>query len=614
MLIIEIFKTSGDINLAKESFVAAEKLLLPLMGVELQKGGMLLDDALSMTSAFRIKVLVAASLLKETNTRHFCETVVRWKGLFSEFKMVAIREGLKETFLSTSNIFHNLKSSGVTEKSAAADNITAIKKIHHGKVTTFLKDHAYRCWTTVSLFPLLPTVERVLNPDEIIIEYSFIGKYDEDGLKASLDLYIIAIKPNGTQDICIVSDRACVDVIQKWIKQWNIATAENHVGIHSDEEKKLRVVGQELSSILFPTAIQQDIKCPDVKHIYLCPEPHFCMIPFQLLPGEDGLPLFQGCTISYLGSCREIVRLEIMAQLAKEKVKDGYGNIPSKPNVVSSSTVDENTFSEKKTDAVDCCIFADPNFDHQLENPETMDDSDLWEQLYALDPFKAEKKHCHALEHSLKEANSIEEILGLCHPNLKIHLFKGKKANLESVISLKSPLVLHFSTHGFGRLKFQFDLPDINQDDSQSGLALAGFNTYFAKNFKCVDPNASTGMLTPLTACGLDLANTRLVFLSTCVSGVGATQLQESTNSIANAFRTAGALTVIATSWSVADDATAEFVKHFYNALCQPETRPSEALNKACEELRKDPRFTSWRHWAGFSCYGDDIPVFSKEL
>jgi CHAT domain-containing protein len=172
-------------------------------------------------------------------------------------------------------------------------------------------------------------------------------------------------------------------------------------------------------------------------------------------------------------------------------------------------------------------------------------------------------------------------------------------------------LILHFSTHGFGNLQFQFDLPDLSQEFSKSGLVLAGFNTYMSSKFDRIDPVASTGMLTSLSVYGINLTNTRLVFLSTCVSGVGATHLQESTNSIASAFRSAGALTVIATTWRIDDKAAAEFVKYFYNSLCVPNTRPSEALNNACEEMCKNPDFSSWYYWAGFTCYGDDIPVFS---
>ena len=611
-----MFFKSGDISNAQDALLAGEKLLLPLIGVQIQQGGFTLNEVLSTIRGFRLKVLVAAVLLKETNPKLVCDIIIRWKGLFSEFKTVAIREGLRETFLSTSHLFHKLKALDISD---ATDKIISLKKNHQSSISTFFKCHAYRCWSTVAHFPLLLPVEKVLTPDELIIEYALIGKYDEADLKASLDLFILALKPDGTRELTFVGEKACTDTIKKWIKQWNLVTAGNLATSTSDEEKKLEVVGKELVNILFPPVIQQHIKHPEVKHIYLSPEPHFSMLPLKLLPGEDGHPLFQGCTISHLGSCRELLRLEIMAQLGQEYQKSALHHQPASHQLEETSIKFDSVFPttikptcEKVIDTKDCYIFADPNFDHQRKPPTSKNNVSLWEQLYALNPFRPEIELCHQLEYSLKEAHLIEEILGLCHPELSIHLLHGEKANLESVVSLKSPLLVHFSTHGFGHLKFQFDALNLNQEDSESGLALAGINTYMAKKFEYIDPTASTGMLTALTVCGLDLTNTRLVFLSTCVSGIGTTQLQESTNSIANAFRTAGALTVIATTWSIADNAAVEFVKHFYNALCCPETRPSEALNIACDELSEDPRFSSWRHWAGFTCYGDDIPVFSK--
>lgn len=612
-----MFFKVGDVGSAQDALLTGEKLLLPLIGVQFQQGGFTFNEALATIRAFRLKFLVAAVLLKETNPKLVCDIIIRWKGLFSEFKTVAIREGLRETFLSTCHLFHKLKTSHISD---ATDKIISLKKNHQNSISAFFKCHAHRCWSTVAHFPLLLPVENVLASDELIIEYALIGKYDEADLKASLDLFILVLKPDGTRELTVVGEKACTDTVKKWIKQWNLVTAGNLARSPSDEEKKLEVFGKELVNVLFPPVIQQHIKHPDVKHIYLSPEPHFSILPLKLLPGEDGLPLFKGRTISHLGSCRELLRLEMMAQLAQKYEKSELYCQPVPPDVEGTSmkfdpfipTTIRSMTCDKVISTKDCYIIADPNFDHQQKPSFSSNDISLWEQLYALNPFRPEIELCHQLEYSLEEAHLIEEILGLCYPDLSINLLQGEKANLESVISLKSPLLVHFSTHGFGNLKFQFDAPNVNQDDSESGLALAGINTYMAKKFEYIDPTASTGMLTSLTVCGLDLTNTRLVFLSTCVSGIGSTQLQESTNSIANAFRTAGALTVIATTWSIADNAAVEFVKHFYNALCCPETRPSEALNIACEELSKDPRFSSWRHWAGFTCYGDDIPVFSK--
>jgi len=150
--------------------------------------------------------------------------------------------------------------------------------------------------------------------------------------------------------------------------------------------------------------------------------------------------------------------------------------------------------------------------------------------------------------------------------------------------------------------------------DTETGLILAGFNTFRAQKFAYIDPKASTGLLTPLAVYGLSLTDTRLVFLSTCVSAVGTSTLLESTNSLANAFRVAGVSTVIATMWKIPDESTAQFVRHFYGKLLHPGVRPSEALQATRDKLCKDSHYSHLQNWAGFACYGDDIPLFPNSV
>ncbi len=589
---------------AKNALLAGEMLMLSILGVQIQQGIVSLNELLPTIRVFRHKILFSASHLKKTEfEKVLCNMIIRWKGLFSEFKVTAIRKGLRDAFLTTSAQFQTLKASGIVDKKIIKERIASLEKSHQNNVQLFLKRNGFQCWKKVALFPLLESIECVLLDNELIIEYFLIGKYDEADLKASYNLYILALKPDGTHQLSIVSQSDLTDAIKKWIEQWNVVTSMLHNGIHSDKEKQLlQDVGKELSNVLFPLPIYQCIANPSVKHVYVCPEPHFSMIPLQLLPAENGLPLFQGRSVAYLESCRELLRFEIAAKEDILHASESSANIQQNDAISCSSC--------ELKQPINCYVFANPDFNHCLEMPEV---ASIWEQLSVLNPFRPETvPHCQPLEHSLEEALSLLNILGLCHPELDVHLFQGKEANLESVLSLKSPLLVHFSTHGFGSFRFQFDSPNLTQENSESGLALAGFNTYMSKKFDHIDPKAASGMLTSLAVNGLDLSNTRLVFLSSCVSGIGATHLQESTNSIANAFRLAGARTVIATIWSIEDEATAEFVKYFYNNLCIPETRPSEALNAACEELSSNPTYSSWRCWAGFACHGDDLPVFNR--
>ena len=179
-----------------------------------------------------------------------------------------------------------------------------------------------------------------------------------------------------------------------------------------------------------------------------------------------------------------------------------------------------------------------------------------------------------------------------------------------AALQVKSPFVLHFSTHGFSQ-------PDARLfrstfwDDMKSGILLAGANTYRAGKFKKIATEAGTGELTALAACGMDLQRTRLVYLSTCVSSYGLYSYGESVNSLAQAFRSAGAQTVIATLWEVHSKSATQFASYFYEAVCTTGTPPSLALSLAKRKIREETAYDDWTHWSPFVCIGEDVPLFS---
>ena len=72
-------------------------------------------------------------------------------------------------------------------------------------------------------------------------------------------------------------------------------------------------------------------------------------------------------------------------------------------------------------------------------------------------------------------------------------------------------------------------------------------------------------------------------------------------------FWSAGARSVLAALWAIDDDATLEFMKHFYKELAK-ERRANEALNLAMKCMRESGKFKV-RHWAPFVLIGDDVTV-----
>ena len=266
--------------------------------------------------------------------------------------------------------------------------------------------------------------------------------------------------------------------------------------------------------------------------------------------------------------------------------------------------------------ASDCVIVAAPNFD--LEKRATVDEQEhgLWGtviqafvSLFSNEP--TESGVIAPLVGAEREATRVANILSKSAINLKIQQLQNDDATLLAVLSLQSPLILHFSTHGFCNQDLQGYRSSF-WNDTKSGLLLAGANTFRQGKLEQVAIEAGTGELTAMAACGMSLEGTRLVYLSTCVSSFGMYSFNESLNSLAEAFRSAGAQTVIATLWQMSDDTAEHFSRYFYEALCATGTTPSQALALAKEKFRTNTSYKHWKYWSSLICIGEDNPVFPR--
>jgi CHAT domain-containing protein/tetratricopeptide (TPR) repeat protein len=143
---------------------------------------------------------------------------------------------------------------------------------------------------------------------------------------------------------------------------------------------------------------------------------------------------------------------------------------------------------------------------------------------------------------SEREVQSIARIL----PAKAVKILNGAEASEESVRSSVSKTgVLHFATHGIVR------------DDQvlDSFLALAGHDA----------AKTNDGHLTAQEVYGLDLA-ADLVVLSACRSGRGKVT-GDGVAGLTRAFFYAGASSVLATLWDVADEPTSLLLRDFYKSL-----------------------------------------------
>ncbi len=134
-------------------------------------------------------------------------------------------------------------------------------------------------------------------------------------------------------------------------------------------------------------------------------------------------------------------------------------------------------------------------------------------------------------------------------------------------------------------------------------LALAGANRA-AEHVE----DENEGFLTAEEVATLDLRGTDWVVLSACRSGVAESWTGEGLLGMRRAFRIAGARTVIASAWDVADDATREWMGELYEARGRG-AGAADAVRAASRSVlaarRSSGRSTHPFYWAAFTATGD---------
>ena len=193
----------------------------------------------------------------------------------------------------------------------------------------------------------------------------------------------------------------------------------------------------------------------------------------------------------------------------------------------------------------------------------------------------------------------VESIASLFQDRARV--FLGSDATEENAkAALPSARYAHFATHG---------LAD-PQQPRHSFLALT--------IPEGLPPKRENGLLQAWEIVDQLRLDTDLVVLSACVTALGPLQTGEGLMSLSRAFQVAGARTVAASLWPVADASTAELMIRFYGHLLEGVPK-DEALRAAQLELIHDGPFllpdgeggkverdfSSPYYWAAFQLIGD---------
>ena len=181
-----------------------------------------------------------------------------------------------------------------------------------------------------------------------------------------------------------------------------------------------------------------------------------------------------------------------------------------------------------------------------------------------------------SLKGARKEAEMIGQLLGV-QPLL------GERATREEVLqAIKSVSLIHIAAHG-------------NPDRGEIALSPRPCSSNIPEEEDYL-----------LRICDISKVKLRakLVVLSCCHSGNGEIKV-EGVIGIARAFLASGARSVLVTLWAIEDEATEQFMRHFYRHLVDG-LSAGECLHQAMKLLRSIG-FTKVSQWAPFMLIGDDV-------
>jgi len=183
---------------------------------------------------------------------------------------------------------------------------------------------------------------------------------------------------------------------------------------------------------------------------------------------------------------------------------------------------------------------------------------------------------------SRKEVLAIEQLARLTSPSRQVRKHLGCAATPTALRegAASAPALLHIATHGYvDAYRPRLSALALSPDPNSPGGA------------------ASFGLLDILNM----KIDARLVVLSACDTSRGRLLPGEGVLGPAQAFLQAGASTVIASYWRIADDSTAPFMQSFYRYLLVDRMTAAAALRRTQLDYA---RSNGSHEWAAFTLYG----------
>lgn len=320
------------------------------------------------------------------------------------------------------------------------------------------------------------------------------------------------------------------------------------------------------------TALWEPIRSAvgDAAHVIVSPDDFLGTFPFATLLIDEDRYLIERCAVSYLQDLTELV--------------SGAPDRAAGP----SSMLIAGAVDYRKRDPLpqEGSRVASSDGDSETEDARLMPSS-------AVEDRGGYRAVWRPLSATREELDAIVDIHTQAYENApRLVLTRGAATEERVRESIGRHRYVHLATHGYFQpegLRAAWasrageELPPERFEAEEritgqlpgllSGLVLAGANI--------AEPGRANGLMTAEELTYLDLAQCDLVVLSACQTGLGRAASGEGAIGLRRALRQAGARTVVASLWSVIDEATRDLMIAFYEQLWLEGRSEIDALREA---------------------------------
>lgn len=379
----------------------------------------------------------------------------------------------------------------------------------------------------------LEKVRQGMPQHSVVVEYfvgaQTYGKRAADTISDEeliLDIYILKKE----KDACtlhretLVNAGEILDCVQQFVE---ILQAKSNQSASLEQLEQL----EDIRELLFQILVQPVL--PYIKNadtVYFAPDNYLVNLPFGILEDEDG---------EYLGDRYKIIEIES----ARDFLYNGN-------EVNSDGTL----------------IIGNPAYEVRERESFSIEDADQGRSLHLTDG-KVQQLPFTEVEISQLSARTGDRY------------YSGMLATKQRVLSAKGYRNIHIATHGY------FDLKMEMESMYASCLLFAGVNNWLETGK--LSEKYGNGILTADEVSRLDLHDTELVVLSSCLGGMNeAIFIGKSLDGMVGAFSAAGVHYVISHLWEADDLSTTIFMDAFYEEYLEKNASPPVALDMAKRYIR----------------------------